>query len=137
MIIIYKDIILEKWSLMFLQQLYRNKFQAQIIFLQTQSWKNSLGLYLEPVTIRLDLLTTSFQLVVTLFSWMTPLSFLLKPIMNLLDLLPANFQTTVKSSIHTPDVEITSKDDTLPKRFHAMGSKNWRYPWTPLFTYIQ
>ena len=51
------------------------------------SWTPSLGLYLEPVMIQLDLVPTNFQLTVTSPSWNHSPSFFL----SWLNILPANF----------------------------------------------
>ena len=80
------------------------------------SWTNSLGLYLEPVMIQLDLLPTNFQPTVMSYIFMNSLRFFL----SRLNLLPTNFQTTMKSFSHYPFYETKSKDSSPPKISRAI-----------------
>ena len=85
------------------------------IFKRTGSWKTSLGFYLIPVIIWLDILPANIKLTVTLSSWMTLLYLFLERIMSLLDLLPANYHMTVKSSSHTTVIKTKYEDNSLKK----------------------
>ena len=60
------------------------------------SWMTSLGFYIKPVIIQLDLTPTNSQLTVKSSSRMTSYSLFLTQ----KDFLPANYQITIKSSSH-------------------------------------
>ena len=78
---------------------------------KSRIWTTSLGLYLEPVVIWLDLIPDNFQLTVTSSSWTDSIYLF----MTWLKLLSANFRMTMKSSSHTPVTETRSKDNSPPK----------------------
>ena len=75
------------------------------IFLPFRSWTTSLGFYLDPVLIWIDLILANYQLTVTSSSCMnSPIFF-----PSSLNLLNANFQMTVKSYSHSTVSETSYK----------------------------
>ena len=80
------------------------------------SWTTSLGLYIKPVMIGLNILPANFQLTVMSSSCTTSLNFFLSQINRL----PTNFHMTMNSSSHYPVSETKSEDNSPPKLYRAI-----------------